>query len=237
VGFRTALTALPLALVLAAPASAAEVSVGVAPANGVRLGNAIQVTGRVTQDALPLAGREVRLEVRRHPFTGPWRTRGSATTTADGGYAFAPELDRNHRVRVRLVGALPVDPAVAPEPDTLSARRSAYVLPAFTLRFEQRGERAIRITQTYTVPRDVRLSAPTRFYVGRRGAKVAPLRATARTRRARRGRYVARARVRIPASYDGRFAYVSCFGYSKRSGMGDPDLRCPHRSVTLAQNP
>lgn len=230
---RIALIALPLALAVAAPASAAEVSVRAAPAAGVRLGNPTDVTGRVTEAGAPLAGRRVALEVRRHPFKGRWRRRSTTRTAADGRYAFSPELDRNHRVRVRLIGLPPVELYGAPDADTLSGRRDAYVLPAFTLKFTQRGARAIRIKQTYTVPRDVRLSAPTRFYVGRRGAERAPLRATAKTRRVKRGRYVARASVRIPTSYQGRFAYVSCFGYSKRSGMGDPDLRCPRKSVKL----
>jgi hypothetical protein len=233
VRFRIALTALPLALTLAAPAAAAEVSLRVAPVSGVRLGNPIDVTGRVTETGVPVAGREVRLEVRRHPFNGPWRTTATGITAADGAYAFAPKLDRNHQVRVRLVGAAPVEPYGIPEADTLSVRREAFVLPAFTLKFKQHGPQGIRITQTYTVPRDVKLSAPTRFYVGRRGAARAPLRATAKTRRVKRGRYIARATVRIPASYQGRFAYVSCFGYSKGSGMGDPDLRCPRKSVKL----
>ena len=68
---------------------------------------------------------------------------------------------------------------------------------------------------------------------GRCTAKRAPFAAKARTRRVRAGRYVARATVRIPASFEGRFSYVSCFGYSKGSGMGDPALRCPRTSVRL----
>ena len=230
-----------LVLAAAAPASAAEVSVRLGSASGVRLGNATAVTGRVTQDGAPLASRTVRLEVKKHPFDGRWRTQASGTTAADGRYAFSPQLKRNHQVRVRLVGLPGQSPYVLPEADSLSARRFAYVLPAFTLAFTQRGARGIRITQTYTVPKAVKLTAPTRFYVGpckadakgRCTAKRAPFAAKARTRRVRAGRYVARATVRIPASFAGRFSYVSCFGYSKGSGMGDPTLRCPRTSVRL----
>ena len=115
------------------------------------------------------------------------------------------------------------------------------MLPAFTLSFRSRDDEAIRLRQVYTVPRAVRLSAPTRFYVGackpdsagRCTAGRAPLAAKAKTRRVRAGRYVARARVRIPASFGGRFSYVSCFAYSKGSGMGDPGQRCPRRSIRL----
>jgi hypothetical protein len=234
VALRTALIALALVLAPAAPAAAAEVSLDVTQEAGVRLGDATELTGTATNAGAPLAGRTLRLEVRRHPFTGQWRPRGSAVTAADGSFSFAPELNRNHQVRARLVG-------VAPEPDTISPPREAYVLPAFTLTFRERSKRVLRLVQRYTVPRDARLSAPTRFYVGpcRPGshqsctAKRAPFRAKARTRRVRPGRYVARATVRIPKSYDGRFQYVSCFVYSPGSGMGDPDERCPRSFARL----
>jgi hypothetical protein len=233
---RAILAALFVAVAGASPAAAAEVSVAVAPQAGVRLGNPIGVAGRVTENGAPLAGRTVRLEVREHPFTGDWTPRSERSTGADGSFSFSPTLRRNHDVRVVLVG-------VPPEPDTLSPIAKAYVLPAFTLSFEQRGEHRIRIRQTYTVPREVRLTAPTRFYVGpckpdaqdECTARRAPFAKRAETRRVRPGRYVARTTVRIPASFGGRFAYVSCFGYSKGSGMGDPDQRCPRRSVKLTR--
>ena len=237
---RIALLVVALALVGAVPASAAEVSVRVTPEAGVRLGNPIEVSGLVTEAGVPLAGRVVGLELRRHPFTGDWTRRATASSGADGRFAFSPKLSRNHRVRIRLDAPGANGRLVAPE--ALSMVGHAFVLPAFTLRFRQRGKRAIRIVQTYTVPRVVKLKAPTRFYVGpcrpsradRCTTRRARLRATARTRRVRRGRYEARARVPIPASYDGRFRYVSCFGYSKGSGMGDPDVRCPRKSIRPA---
>jgi hypothetical protein len=235
VAIRIALLA--LAVVLAAPsahAAAAEVSLDVAQPAGVRLGEPTELTGLASNAGAPLANRTVRLEARRHPFTGPWRRRGSAVTGADGSFSFAPELDRNHQVRARLVG-------VAPEPDIISPPREAYVLPAFTLTFRERSKRVLRLRQRYTVPRDARLSAPTRFYVGpckpgkrdQCTAGRAPFRVKAKTRRVRAGRYIARAIVRIPKSYDGRFQYVSCFVYSPGSGMGDPDQRCPRRFARL----
>jgi hypothetical protein len=196
------------------------------------------MTGRATEAGAPLAGRTVALEVRRHPFKRAWQQTGpTATTAADGSFSFSRELDRNHQVRARLVG-------VAPEPDVLSPLVQAYVLPAFTLTFSQRGKRVLRLRQTYTVPRDAALSAPTRFYVGpcrpRNGrctGKRARLRAKAATRRVRAGRYLAKATVRIPRSFGGRFQYLSCFVYSPGSGMGDPDQRCPRRFARLRQSP
>ena len=239
---RAALIATSLLFAAAAPASAAEVSLRVSPADGVRLGTTTSIAGAVTEAGAPLAGRTVRLEVRKHPFTGRWRVRGTRTTGADGRYAFAPRLGRNHHVRVRLLG-VPASGGAPAQPEVLTPIRTAYVLPAFTLAFDQRGPRRIRITQTYTVPRGVRLTAPTRFYVGpckpnNRDvctAKRAPFAKQADTRRVRAGRYVAAATVRIPASFGGRFSYVSCFAYSKGSGMGDPGQRCPRKSVKLSR--
>jgi hypothetical protein len=240
-----ALIAIALALAAPAPASAAEVSLEVEPAAGVRLGSPTTMSGRVTEAGAPLANRVVRLEVRRHPFKRAWKRRASATTAADGRYAFAPKLDRNHRVRVRLEAVPPTSRYELPKPDSLSRRRTAYVLPAFTLAFDQRGARVLRLRQVYTVPRDAKLSAPTRFYVGpcRPGkggqctATRARFRAAAETARVRAGRYLAKAKVRIPKSYRGRFQYVSCFVYSPGSGMGNPDQRCPKRYARLRQNP
>jgi hypothetical protein len=235
VSFRTALIAMVLALGPTASASAADVSLTIAPDEAVRLGNPTTMSGLVTEAGAPLAGRIVALEVLRHPFKGGWRRTGiTATTGADGSYSFSRKLDRNHHVRVRLVGA-------APDQDVLSPQREAFVLPAFTLSFDQRGKRVLRLRQTYTVPRDAKLSAPTRFYVGpcRRDesgvctARRAELRAEAETRRVRAGRYVSKATVRIPKSFRGSFQYVSCFLYSPGSGMGDPDQRCPRRFALL----
>jgi hypothetical protein len=235
VGLRTALFAIALALAAPANAAAAEVSLDVLPAGGVRLGSATAMSGRVTDAGAPVAGRVVLLELRRYPFDQPWqRTSATATTAADGGYSFSRRLSRNHQVRVRLVG-------VAPAPDTVSPERDAYVLPAFTLSYDQRGTRMVRLRQTYTVPRDRRLTAPTRFYVGpcrpdgrdRCTATHARFRAEAETRRVRTGRFVAKAKVRIPKSFRGRFQYLSCFAYSPGSGMGDPDQRCPRRYARL----
>jgi hypothetical protein len=229
------LLAFLLLLGLAAPAAANQVSIEAGPDGGVRLGGVNTIAGAVTDDAgAPLAGREVRLEVRRHPFAGVWRRRATTTTDAAGAYAFRPELDRNHEVRVRLVGILP-------EADTLSVVRNVFVLPAFKLSFAQRANGKIRVRQDYTVPEDVLLTAPTRFYVGpcdlkgqRCTAKLAPLVAVAKTKQVRKGRYRATATVKIPARYEGRFQYVSCFTYSKGSGMGDPDtLTCPKRRARV----
>jgi hypothetical protein len=222
------------ALSAAGPAHAAELTLGLEAPAGVRLGDRTEVSGRVTDGGAPLAGRTVRLEVRAHPFTGRWRLRAVGQTAADGSFTFAPEFDRNHQVRVRMAGT-------DPEPDAVSPARFAYVLPRFTLSFSQRGDRVLRLRQRYTVPRDVRLSAPTRFYVGPCDpggdgsctAGRAQFRGSAETRRVRAGRYVATLKVRIPKSYGGRFQYLSCFAYSPGSGMGDPEQRCPRRYAKL----
>lgn len=231
------LRALLLGLVLAAagatPAAAAEVSLRVTPAAGVRLGNALTASGRVTEGGAAVAGRPVALEARRYPFKRGWGRRASAVTKADGRFSFRVRLDRNHRLRARLLAAAGDGAYVPPRVPALSPVRAARVLPAFTLSFTQRGSNRIRLRQLYSVPRDVRLSAPTRFYLGPATGRRARLRAVAPTRRVRAGRYVARATVRIPASFGGRFRYLSCFAYSRGSGMGHPRATCPRRFARL----
>ena len=230
---RALLLALAAVLLGAAPAGAAELSLRVSPTAGVRLGNELRATGRVTEQGAAVAGRRVALELRRHPFTRRWR-RGPVTVTGPNGrFTFSLALQRNHRVRARLLTASGDGAYVPPRIGAVSRVRLAYVLPAFTLSFAQRGDDGIRIRQVYTVPRDVRLRARTRFYIGRSGSRRARLRAVVRTRRVRAGRYVAAATVRIPASFGGRFRYVSCFPYSRGSGMGKPSTRCPRRFARL----
>jgi hypothetical protein len=230
---RTALAATALAVALAAPASAAEISLSVAPDGGVELGGATKLTGKVTENGAPLAGLSVALELRRHPYKSAWRRSGITDVTAsDGSFSFSRELDRNHHARVRLVDVAP--PVYSPP-------RDVYVLPAFTLTFDQRRGRRVRFRQVYTVPRGTELTAPTRFYVGpckpdaegRCSARRAEFRVAAETRRVRAGRFAATARLRLPKSFRGRFQYVSCFVYSPGSGMGDPDQRCPKRFARL----
>jgi hypothetical protein len=239
VSLRTALVAIAVALAPAAPASAAEVSLRLESEAGVRLGMATEMSGRVTEAGAALPDREVELQVRRHPYKRRWRGTGMTDVTdANGRFSFSRKLDRNHQVRVRLAGA-------PPAADVFSPPREAYVLPAFTHSYDQRGARRVRLRQVYTVPRDVELTAPTRFYVGpckpaRNGrckARWARFRVAAETRRLRAGRFEARATVRLPRSYRGSFQSVSCFRYSPGSGMGDPDQRCPRRYMRVPQSP
>ena len=233
-GLRTAFAVIVLALALVAPAQAAEVSLRLGSPAGVRLGSATSMSGRVTHAGAALPGRTVVLEVRRHPYKQGWRrTRSTDVTDSQGAFSFSRKFDRNHHVRARVVD-------VPYSADLFSPRREAFVLPAFTLTFEERPNRRLRLRQTYTVPRDVELKAPTRFYVGpcriengRCTARFAEFRAQAATRRVRAGRYVSAATVRLPRSFRGSFQYVSCFRYSSGSGMGDPDQTCPRRFARL----
>jgi hypothetical protein len=219
---RTAPLAVALVLALAVPADAAEVAARLDVPGGVRYGAETVVTGAVTEAGVPVPGRPVVLEGRRFPFAGDWQLLASGVTGADGSYELARELDRNHELRVREEMASAVSPTL-----------KAYVFPSFRLGFQELPAGAIRITQTYQVPRDVRLRARTRFYVGPQSRRRARLRAVVPTRRVRPGRYRAVARIRIPASYGGRFRYVSCFAYTPGSGMGNPSRRCPRKTFRV----
>jgi hypothetical protein len=137
-------------------------------------------------------------------------------TDAAGEFTLRPELDRNHRLRV-----------VAPAQSVTSPLLRAYTLPAFELSFRALRPGVVRLTQRYTVPRSVRLSAPTLFYLGPRGAKRATRRVDADTKRRRAGRYTATITFRVPSAWNGAFRYASCFRASPGSGMGDPKQSCP----------
>jgi hypothetical protein len=156
------------------------------------------------------------LEGRRYPYEGSYRVIGRTTTDADGKYAFKTELDRNHRLRVSA-------PTQSLESDVLKA----YVLPAFELSFRALRPGVVRLYQRYTVPRTVRLTAPTLFYLGKRGAKRASVRRTGELKFTSRGHYTSQVTVTLPASWHGAFRYASCFRPSAGAGMGDPRATCP----------
>jgi hypothetical protein len=199
-----------------AQASAADIALELAPAEA-RFGAATAMTGTVADDAgAPLANTQIALVGRPYPYVGPFQPLAMAATDAAGAYRFQREFDRNWQVKVMLG-------------EEASPVRQAFVFPRFTLSFAARNARVIELTQRYQVPRGVKLERPTLFYVGRRGAATAPIAATARVRRIGSGRFVSKATVRIPASWNGRFRYASCFRYTPDSGMGRPSASCPRR--------
>ena len=214
-----------LALAIApAAASAAVVDIQVSPKDGLDFGEAHTVTGKLTGPyGAPLVGRQVELEIRSYPYRGrQFRSVAQALTGLDGRFAFEQEFPRNHQVRV-----------FAPEFGDRSAVEPIYVFPRTSLSFSLVRRNVIRVVQTYRTPTNVKLTAPTLFYVGRAGRPRAPLAARAKTRPVRRGgkirkgRFRSTALVRIPRAWGGRFRYASCFPYN--AGMGNPKLGCPKK--------
>ena len=210
---------IPLAAAFALPANAVA-----APAltsklehNSVRYGAAHHVTGTLLDGTTPLANQDIVLEGRRYPYDGSYRVIERATTDAKGAFDFKAELDRNHRLRV-----------TAPAQAVTGKLMKAYTLPDFDLSFRALRPGVVRLTQRYTVPKRVKLSAPTLFYLGPRKAKKASLREDGKLRRTSAGHYVARVTVTLPASWNGAFRFASCFRASPHSGMGDPGASCPH---------
>ena len=106
------------------------------------------------------------------PLPGlPFRSVAKATSGLDGRFAFERAFDRNHQVRV-----------LATEFGDRSAFSTVYVFPRTALSFDLVRRNVIRIVQTYRTPKNVKLTAPTLFYVGKAGKKRAPLAARAKTR-------------------------------------------------------
>jgi len=207
-----------LAAALAAPASAqaAPILTTDLAKTSVRYGAAHTVTGTLFDGTVALGGQEVVLEGRRYPYEGSYRVIARTTTDAAGKFTFKLELDRNHRLRV-------VAPAQAVTSDVLHA----YTLPAFELSFRALRPGVVRLYQRYTVPRAVKLSSPTLFYLGKRGAKRASMRRTGELERVKAGKYTSQVDVTLPAAWHGAFRYASCFRPSPGSGMGDPGAKCP----------
>ena len=169
-----------------------------------------------------IAGRAMSAQlVRMNSSASNLANAGSISGTAEGAYrsikpVFKTELDRNHRLRV-----------VAPAQELTSMRLQAYTLPGFELSFRALSPGVVRLYQRYTVPKQVRLNAPTLFYLGRRGAARASIRRTGNLKHVRAGRYTSHVTVTLPSSWNGAFRYASCFRASVGSGMGDPDQSCP----------
>jgi hypothetical protein len=213
-----------LAVVLAAVAPlAAPAAAQAAPTLVVNLakpsvgyGARHTLTGTLADGLTPLADQQVILEGRRYPYDGSYRVIAKTLTDAKGDFTFKPKLDRDHVLRV-----------VAPAQGLTSQRERAYTLPSFTLSYRAVAPGVARLTQRYTVPRPVRLTAPTRFYIGRHGAKYASRAVTGATTRVRAGHYRSSVTVRVPAAWHGRFRFGSCFRTSPGSGMGDPKATCP----------
>ncbi len=100
-------------------------------------------------------------------------------------------------------------------------------MPSFTLSFRAVKPGVVRLYQRYTVPKPVRLSEPTLFYLGRRGAKTASLRVSGKVKRTSAGHYTSTVTATLPTAWHGRFRFGTCFRTSPGSGMGDPGATCP----------
>jgi hypothetical protein len=206
-----------LLLLAAAPAAQAQLTVSMAlDPQDQAFGKRTVVTGTVRMDGAPAGGRTVELLARVHPFDGEYRVVATNATDATGGYSFAPRLFRNADLRVRAGEAQ-------------SPRRRAFVYPAFTLDFRARSTEEIIVIARYRVPRDVRISRRTLFYLAGPNRARGPVVARADTERRRPGRYRATAAVELPKAWKGRFNYGGCLPYSPGSGMGDPKAACPLR--------
>lgn len=210
------------AMPAAAQAQQARIDVEVMPSAGVPLGGMQRVEGTAAQGDRPVPRQAVILEARRYPFDAEFEALETASTDREGGFEFETRLDRNHEVRVSVPGI-----------NARSRPIRTYTFPKTRVTYDNPRPNVVRISMRYTTPDDVMLTAPTLFYVGRRTAKTAPFRTRAKTRRTKRGHFLARASVRIPARYDGRFRFATCFRAS--GGMGDPRATCPRHSYRFGK--
>ena len=174
------------------------------------------------------------LEARPYPFKGrQYKAVATAKSGLDGRFALEHAFDRNQR-RARHRARVPRRPQLRP---------AGLRLPRSALNFGLVRRNVIRLVQTYRTPKDIRLTAPTRFYVGKQGKKRIPLVAKVETQAGPRQGHegqegqiegpLPRHRGRAhPARLEGRsFRYASCFPYN--AGMGNPKLGCPKKRYKL----
>ena len=215
---RLAITCFLVLLVFPASASAADVRLALLTKDGVQYGTPHELSGTLREGTAPLAGQVVELQGRAYPYSGEFKKLATATTRADGSFAFEQLIDRNMDLR-----------AVAPSQGERSNKLRAYVYPRPRSTFKALEGRRLRITQFLRTAPNVRLTARTTFYLGPRNAKSAEPYARAKPRKIGKGRFKATATVKLPAAWKGFFRYGSCFRYSEGSGMGAPGARCPKR--------
>jgi hypothetical protein len=206
-------------LALAAPVAAAapRLTLDVARPEVV-FGQRHALSGGLADGATPIPNQVVVLAGIRAPHVHGFRALARTVTDARGRFRFRIKLDRNYRLRATVPALGVVSPVVR-----------AFTLPAFKLTFRGVRPGVVRLIQSYAVPRAVRLTAPTLFYLGRVNARRSSLRVQAPTRRLRAGHYRSRATVKLPAAWKGRFRFGSCFRTTAASGMGRPGERCPKR--------
>ena len=206
-------------LALAAPVAAAAPGLTLDVARPeVVFGQRHALGGVLADGTTPIPNQIVVLEGIRAPHVHGFRQLARTLTDAKGAFRFRLKLDRNYRLRATVPALGAVSPVVR-----------AFTLPAFKLTFRGVRPGVVRLIQLYTVPRGVRLTAPTLFYLGRVKSRRSSLRVQAPTRRVRAGHYRARATVKLPAAWKGRFRFGSCFRTTRASGMGRPGDRCPRR--------
>ena len=215
---RLAISCFLVLLALPASASAAELRLALRTDDGVQYGTSHELTGTLREGTAPLPGQSVQLQGRAHPYEGPFKTLATTTTRADGTFGFKRRFDRNMDVR-----------AVAPAQMAVTPDVRAYVYPRPRSTFKALSGSRLRITQFLRTAPNVRLTAPTTFYLGPKDAKSAKPFARARPRRIGKGRFKATATVKLPREWNGEFRYGSCFRYSEGSGMGAPGASCPKR--------
>src|SRR3712207_402122 len=81
-----------------------RVTLNVSPRDGVDMGEAHTLAGRLTRNGVPMARERVIIEAQRFPFEAPFGTVATAVTDVDGRFLLRRRLDRNHDVRVFVPG-------------------------------------------------------------------------------------------------------------------------------------
>src|SRR5215210_6538888 len=88
-----------LVLLFPSAASAADLTLRLSSGPGVQYGTPHELDGTLREGTAPLAGQVVELQGRAYPYDAAYRKLATATTRADGSYAFERRFDRNMALR------------------------------------------------------------------------------------------------------------------------------------------
>ena len=206
-------------------ADAPEVTVSLAPAE-LTLGAPLDLTGRVAQSALPIAGAPLALQADPYPYRG-FATIARGVSAPDGSFAFTdvhPAL--NTRLRVLVEGAA----------RTASAVLDVIVDPQVALNATSLGPGRSRLSVRIShAPQGASGPVSARWFAAARGTHVFHLVAITATREASSGLTYASATIDPPAK---RFVYRVCLNPAWERAMGSPASHgpCPQRDYTAAHD-
>jgi hypothetical protein len=211
-----AVPALLAALALAAPPGS-TLTIHAAPATAI-YGFHFKIDGHLKAQGVAQPGVVVHLFAQRFPFHHSYRSVGSQTTSATGGYVFRMGFPLN--VHLKAVSDSGVQSGVILAP----------TLPRLHLTTsEAHSGRSMRITLAARSPGYVHLGGRVVVYLDSPHSTSLRIAGHPQMNRVATGLSKMSAVFSLPASWRGGFRVGTCYSAPQSTGMYEPGFRCPHR--------